>query len=716
MKDTIELTDPEDVAASREWAARRAAALAALQRARARRAMLADALSRDSARMTLDALAAAQAASARASDTLGTARSLKEEARLRAERYEANDLALAQQAVDDATRAVSAALAELLSEATASAALTATVDGLALRARFRTAMASRPALWDVATIPFRAHPGEAPLDPQLDFPALEDANFAPILELLRRLDERVDAVVDLLTAEGVHHLVNGNPVRSGAALDIAATGSVPDDLDVIRTPSNGHDVTHRVLLVRGTGQEAAWRADPPGIAAVADPELAALVSTFLPDPAQVHLVAERIDPDPGTASQTLSLTADALGLDPLAWLRAAADDAELTARVARVARDAWAASLGSDALSGRIVVRDPEPRDPRALALGDLLTAARAVRRVLATARALAPPDFAIPSSPATASDDAAVADAVRNVAEAEQRVGELLTALEAAAGATAIDPILDALLAASAVGIGEAAPALDVEVPAPAVLQARAALALGQLRARTAGGPFHPTPGDPQATLDGARERLVQLCGSRLPLLIAVAPPAESLVREDLGRGPVRMEGADRVALREWLHDHARVRTATAALQEAYGVAEVLGCPAVLDPRATQLPAADPDRWVEDDPAPRPGVVNLVVVRAYPGEVPAQITGLTIDAWTSVVPATTHATGLAFHYDEPDATPAQAVLVAVAPDVRPDRLPLAWDLDTLIDVVRSTFALASERGAAAELWPGAAVTLFEEA
>ena len=49
MKDTIDLTDPEDVAASREWARRRAAALAALQQARSRRAVLGAILGQDPA-------------------------------------------------------------------------------------------------------------------------------------------------------------------------------------------------------------------------------------------------------------------------------------------------------------------------------------------------------------------------------------------------------------------------------------------------------------------------------------------------------------------------------------------------------------------------------------------------------------------------------------------------------------------------------------------
>ena len=85
--------------------------------------------------------------------------------------FAANDLADARSAVDAATKAVADQLALLLSQASTSTALTATVDGLALRQRYRSALASQPPVWDLATIPFRAtsivHParsGDHPAD------------------------------------------------------------------------------------------------------------------------------------------------------------------------------------------------------------------------------------------------------------------------------------------------------------------------------------------------------------------------------------------------------------------------------------------------------------------------------------------------------------------------------------------------------------------------
>lgn len=712
--EVIDLTDPEDVAASRHWAARRATAALALHRAQLRRAVLLQVLQQDPAAAALRALGEARSASGRAVDAVGATKDARNEAERIAALWEANQVAGARQDVDDATRAISDALVQLLSEASTSTALTATVDGLALRARYQAATATQPPLWNVATIPFKAHAGDVPLDPQLDFPAPGQPDHDPLLEILERLDERVDAVADLVAAEGVHQLVNGNPTRSGAALDIASTGTVPDDLDVIGTPAPGEDLTQRLLLLADPAAPPAWAPATPGVAGLADPWLTAWASTVLPDPSRVLLAAVRLDPATGLAGAPLPLTADLLGLDPLGWVRVAADRGELAARVARVARSRWAATLGEAAATGRVLVRDPDPRDPAKLALSDLLAAAEAARALLTAARALAPSDLAVPVGERPVPDATAVQQALDRVAAAEQHVEAVLAGLAAAGAADAsLDAVLDALLAAADAGVAEATPELDAEVPDRTALQAQAAIALQRLQARTAGPPFVATSGDPQATLDSARSRIAELAGSRQLLLTSVAAPADPLVRGDLGDGPARIAGADPAALRTWLHQHARVRPAAAALQTGYDLGEALACPGHLDLRATQLPSAEPDRWAGDDPAPRPGVLAVVAQCGYTGDVPARLTGLAVDTWVHTIPAGTHATGLAFHYDEPNATPPQVILVAVAPDVRPERQPGTWDLDTLLDIVIATVSLATMRAAATSLAPaGTSVTI----
>src|ERR1051326_8532067 len=85
---------------------------------------------------------------------------------------------------------------------------------------------------------------------------------------IAELDSLHDAVADLLLAEGVHQLVQGNTSRAAAALDsIAAGEAVPPQPDVIRTPVSGVALTHRLMvalpLPAPAAAAGAWDASQP---------------------------------------------------------------------------------------------------------------------------------------------------------------------------------------------------------------------------------------------------------------------------------------------------------------------------------------------------------------------------------------------------------------------------------------------------------------------
>jgi hypothetical protein len=731
--------DPEDLAAAQEYADRVAAAAAQLRQAQIRRQQLDDLLHLEPAASLLQAIDLAAQAISTAKGEVATTQAHADSTVTAAARFQATKLAAAQAALDAATRAVSDTLAELLKQAQTSAALTALVDGLALRARYSTATATSPPTWNHATIPFRTNPSHPAVDPQLRFPAVGDSDYAALLAVLDLLDDQVDTVADLVTAESVHQLVQGNPARSGGALDIAATGGVPAEFEVIRSPRPSYPVTHRVLVLLDPQLSPVWAGSASSADSLADPALAAWASRLLPDPAAVHVTARRVDPDTNTPGEPLDLTADALGLDPLGWVRLAADPAELHQRVAHAARTRWAATLGEAAATGLVLVDDtPAGIAAPARTLADLRAAAAAIRELIAAAHALTGDDLTAPTE-AVPVDPAAATTAAARVSAVEQRINEVIANLTAALptgpngsgnvsgtqppagdhGSSAEEKTLlvDALFAASALGEAAATPQLTTATPDLASLHTQAATALGQLQARISNDPF-VVPDNPAQTVVNARARLAHLCGLRLPILIPVRLPAGG-PWQDLAGEPTRLLGAAPEELRAWLHRHASVRPAVGALLTAYDVAEALDLPAALDLRATHLasaaPDGDPPRWVGADPAPPDGVVGLMVQRSFTGAVPATVTGLTVDTWTHHIPTATLPAGIAFHYDEPDTTPPQTLLVAVAPDLRPNRQPATWDLATLLDTLTATLALARDRAVSAEHATIAGLTLRDD-
>ncbi|HEU4399521.1 MAG TPA: hypothetical protein VFU54_17005 [Actinomycetota bacterium] len=699
------IVDPADTAEVAAWTRRVTEASAALAAARREAAQLRGRLG------ALDAVAArrereaARAARDAARDAVERAREAFDPADAAARRYEAVEVVDAETALDRATLAMSEALAELLREASVSASLTATVDGLALRERYRTATATTPPAWDHTTIPFPAQPGDV-VDPELALPVVDgpDGEYARLLGVLDGLDEQVDAVADLVAAESLHQLVQGNPTRAGGSLAVTARGQVPDEFEVVTTPRPGYDVTHRVVALADATQPPAWTAARPGPAARIDPAAARWAADLLPDPAGIGVRVRFVHADGAEAAPPVDLRLSALGLDPLGWVRVAADPAELAFRII------WAvAGPGSPAAEPIVTWDDTEPVGADRAALADLLAAARAAGRVLGRARALDADDLAHPAAPDVPAPAPGAVEAVAvRVRAVETWTGELADALDGAADTTPDPARRDALVAllleAATAGVAEAVPPRDTGsggIPQDAALLASLARsAAARLRARRTPTPFTADPGDPEQSLARARRRAEELAGLRVPLPLDVAGPRWPQAGHDLGPVGGRLAGTSPAAVRDWLLRHARVRPPVEAALAAFDVAETLDAHAVLRPRVTQLPATDPDTWAGSVPQPAAGTVSLVVLAGYEGGVPASVSGLVLDTWTQAVPASEHDTGVSFHYDQPEAAPPPAVLVAVHPDPAG---ATTWDLDTLLDVVMSTFALARDRATAAE-------------
>ena len=77
----------------------------------------------------------------------------------------------------------------------------------------------------------------------------------------------------------------------------------------------------------------------------------------------------------------------------------------------------------------------------------------------------------------------------------------------------------------------------------------------------------------------------------------------------------------------------------------------------------------------------------------AAPFDPAAVQAGILVDEWTEVIPATEETTGLAFHYDQPNTEPPQAMLLLVPP-----QMTGAWKWEDVVDGIRETFDMARKR------------------
>lgn len=224
-----------------------------------------------------------------------------------------------------------------------------------------------------------------------------------------------------------------------------------------------------------------------------------------------------------------------------------------------------------------------------------------------------------------------------------------------------------------------------------PPVAAHPAGAELGELAAEQA-------PDSADAWLSRARAALSEVLGADLPLLptftTPTAPPA--------GRGD--LPGAD---IEDWLRRNAAVRPTVRTLHETLLLA---GARSERAERlcAAQHPTADGDAWIGGAfPAgQRPPATTHLVWHAPADLTPnAAVTGVVLDEWIELLPGSdqpaptpeqaqqTELTGVAFHYDRPDANAPHSLLVAVPPD-----LGRGWTADSLVQVLRETLELAKLR------------------
>ncbi len=145
-----------------------------------------------------------------------------------------------------------------------------------------------------------------------------------------------------------------------------------------------------------------------------------------------------------------------------------------------------------------------------------------------------------------------------------------------------------------------------------------------------------------------------------------------------------------------DWLYGVARVREKMGAWESLVMMAEGLRDGPALDLTPVQLPYTPGDHWLGLEYPPDHEIAGerLLYTAHAPGLDPTQpLCGLLLDEWTEVIPARQETTGLAFHYDQPNSEPPQALLLAT-----PGASTGAWSWSDLVQTLHETLDLARLR------------------
>jgi hypothetical protein len=527
----------------------------------------------------------------------------------------------------------------------------------------------------------------APFSGTSDLPALSATQLDSFHAALDSLNDAVDAVADVLTAESVFQAVNGNPMAAAASLDAMAQGVEAPRVDVVRTPLSGRSFTQRLVVALDPRAPAAgaWGQRTPR--AAAEPVLDDWVGTLLAPPSKIGCRVRKPD------GSLQPVTLDALKLRPLDLVAlsrtppSGLGDGELDRRVL----DAAGAPAGSEVLYDST---------PLARTFAEAVELARATAELLAVARPLAPSDLVLAADArSTAPDSGAAAKAASRAQAALGQLNAAADALDqavtpvAAAAADSTQPpptaaqltkLRAALRTAASFGVAGCYPSSEA---GSGELLALAVAAQKELAARQAAAP-PLTATDPAALVAAAIDVARAVFGRDFLFLPQLAAPA---LEEPLA-GSAALVG-DPALPRQALQQVARVRPSLGRWRSLWLYGQALGA-AAPSLEVAQLPAAAAWAGRPEGAEIAPGTLSLIVHRPTGASPKTGWAGLVVDEWTETVPSAVQHTAISFRHETAVAEAPQAVLLAVPPTDA-----ATWDVETLLDTVRETLTLAKIRG-----------------
>ncbi|KRE25569.1 hypothetical protein ASG82_18690 [Mycobacterium sp. Soil538] len=510
----------------------------------------------------------------------------------------------------------------------------------------------------------------------------------------------VDAVADVVVAEGVHTISSGRHAAAGALFKATAEALQPPELSVGTEPRNGTTITNKVIIgvAPGDGGATGWTR---GRRAALAPAAERWAQSIL-GPAAQWVIG-------GEAGATVAL--NTLGLSALDVLEETYTD------------------------HGGIRVFDARLGfTPTGEAYEALVALAGSARAVLANSRPLVPADVSNPETAQTKSAEpvhvspveppsaAHLAELRDDVVQALTDLADAVTAIVTAAspdGTHPDDPAETGLFTTFAeFGLPGSRPAAAPTVADAVTAAGAAGVVIRDVDTILDRGlqavPAELRPADP----DRAQKMTAVVGKGDFATLVevvrriggdAVVPTIE--VHSQLGQAHIETPGAGDAE--RWLTGMSRVRRAIAGFDDLRLFAEADGtAPDPLTVYQFPLPqpgdgedvtywlggptaavdATDTNPWHKNKRLKQPH--THIVAAGDPAVLQAEtVRGFVVDESVETIPFDTATTGAALHYDAPNARAPQSILLAVHPDPA-----TPWDWRLLVEIAQEALALAKIR------------------
>jgi hypothetical protein len=570
------------------------------------------------------------------------------------------------------------------------------------------------------------------------------------------LADALDAISDLMLSESVHQVVQGNYDRAKGLLQSITEGQSPPDCQVVDTPRSGRSLAFRLALPLDPAAATGWRA-PLTPRAAGNAALNHWLSSVLPAASDIQWRVTEGAAIPNFVSlATLDLepidcvlmAGDRFGDLSSELERYLVYSHRVSGVIPDAMRTVVVARGAAPAPDAQTLMFELRIAAPGKVPIAALMPLFKSLRSLISRSRPLHARDFELPSEaqsrePANPKGWDDGAPPLQDVGELKGRfetsytgltnalkdlknllsgtVDPLYAALQAdpshvvnAAWPPALTHLRKLMVAIVPFGVPEALPTAGLDVNLATInaliAQAHVLPTLLEPRLKTARTALDVTFPDPLPSDPGEADRARALrsdtrvqryteAGKSLLGSAFVALPLFRVHAEasaELTSALATPIESDPLAIEEWVQSIAPVRVAIDALATVRASQDwIAATPGAIALTPLQLPVRSGDAWIATpygDKLASGEVVSIVLTVPIP-TIAAPLCGLLIDEWTEVVPVEQETTGIAFHFNRPNAMPPQVMLLAISPQITG-----AWQWDDLMATLAETLERARSR------------------
>ncbi|MEM6723133.1 MAG: hypothetical protein AAF598_03790, partial [Bacteroidota bacterium] len=553
-------------------------------------------------------------------------------------------------------------------------------------------------------------------------PGSETAEYRAILREIDRMADAFDALSDLTLAESVYQVAKGNYKRVNAVSEAIASGTAPPEPQIVNTPRSGKVITHRVVwnlnpidsrnLTSPSAISAAlpagWQNITASPAMLANPAINYLLGSILGHPTDIRF---QIGTNPQQLTSQSIADLDIHAIDLIRLMDGEVGGGDLERLIAY--RFSMANNLGNDP-EITISFKDRDPAwTPNVRTLFELAPMINSLQELISDSKGTFADDLIIPGDSVTnpgglipaemAHRYTAVHSALTNIDQFLQNVlYDANDKLKTSLSDPEIDGLRNIMWTASTYGVSNAIPVnrvgYDTDLALALLNQGDTVAKVIRKRLAEANKAIAKITNDStQKELIGAYEKALAALfdkGFKAIPLFELRNEAE-LVQTGLQSAHLLRHEPD-FPMETWSHSVSKVREKMRQLElvNTYSHAFDSQFPSKS---VVQIPYEQDDYWFGQtfpaDYDPENEKLSLIVLNlARWNSGPVQC-GLVIDEWVETIPDKEELTGIAMHYDQPDARPPQSILLAVSPSDTSK-----WDWEDLVYTLRDTLDLARIR------------------